>query len=282
MRSDVEIEWFEEFETVVRDDLRFKARLRIGENAYTSLRAWRILRDVSDAATVAGGAAWIARSSMIASTFFAPKGIMAMLGVGVATTPPGWVLCASVVAGVGWYAAVRQIQGKMESRLIVVPEFINSPLDVLGGTLFELMAAVAMKLAFADGLISAAAQDRIESHFVQDWGLDREFVRHGLVFVEKNRLDAPLAVLARRMTDFLQCNSDCEDREIAREFLDFLREIVDLRGANDSHQEHRIEEVRRIFGDLTSTPIHRAGRALQGMICKRFRSDGQALSGVAD
>lgn len=255
MRRDEEINSFDALETVIRDDLRFKARLRIGEEAYMSARTWNVIRDLTDAASVASGVAWLARSSAVASTFFAPKGILGMLGVGVATTPPGWVAGAAVAAGIGWYAIGRAVQRKVIGGVTIVPDFINSSPDVLGRSLFGLMAPVALKIAFLDGKIASAERAWVESHFVADWGFDPGFVRDGLASLEARLPDARLDALARRFAEFIKRHRDCNHREMSKEFLDFLHEIVEIHGSIDTRRGRIIDEVRKVFNEVAGSPF---------------------------
>ena len=125
------VEWFQDIETIVSEPLNFKARLAIGEDAYTSLKVKNAAVQVWDVAGVAATGAVVAKSSLVATTFFAPTGFLAALGIGAAVTPIGWVIAAGVVTGGAWVGITRHLKKASASRLTVVPNFINTPLDVL-------------------------------------------------------------------------------------------------------------------------------------------------------
>ena len=60
---------FEDIETIVSTPLNFKAKLAIGEDAYTALRVKNAVVQAWDVAGVATTAAVVAKSSVVASTF---------------------------------------------------------------------------------------------------------------------------------------------------------------------------------------------------------------------
>lgn len=99
MTDQQQTEWFEGLETIVSQPLNFKARLAIGEEAYTALRVKNAVVQAWGVAGVATTAAVVAKSSVVASAFFAPSGFLAAIGIGTAVTPIGWVITASVVTG---------------------------------------------------------------------------------------------------------------------------------------------------------------------------------------
>jgi len=139
-------------EQVVADTLRFKAKLAIGENAYASLRAVNRMRELWDVLGAAGTGAAIAKSSLVASTFFAPSGLLGVLGIGTAATPIGWVAFAAVASGGACYGLYRLLGRSKESRVIEIPRYLNTPLDALGLALFDLLAPLAIRLAAVDGV----------------------------------------------------------------------------------------------------------------------------------
>ncbi len=136
---------------MVADPLRFKARLEIGENAYTSLTLKNRALEVWDVAGVAFTGATVAKSAVVASTFFSTSGgFFGLFGVAAAATPVGWVVAASVATGGAYYGVIRLMKGTGD-KVEVIPKFVNTPLDTLAVGFFDLMAPLALKVAAADG-----------------------------------------------------------------------------------------------------------------------------------
>ena len=73
---------FSEVKRVIANDLKFKARLGIREDAFTSLKLGKAIGSLSDLGGAAATGAGIAQSGVVASTFFAKSGLMAALGIG--------------------------------------------------------------------------------------------------------------------------------------------------------------------------------------------------------
>lgn len=97
---------FSEVTQVIAEQLRFKAKLAIGENAYTTLKLKNKLADFWEISGAVGTGAAVAQSTVIASTFFAPGGLVGLLGLGTAVTPIGWVIGAAVISGGRYWAFV--------------------------------------------------------------------------------------------------------------------------------------------------------------------------------
>lgn len=103
MAAQQPVDDFQYVDKIVGDPLKFKIKLAIGEDAYTSLKVKNAVVQAWDVAGVATTAAVVAKSSVVASTFFAPTGWLAALGIGTAVTPIGWVVAAGVFTGGAWY-----------------------------------------------------------------------------------------------------------------------------------------------------------------------------------
>ena len=139
-----QVDCFEGIESIFADPLRYKAKLAIGEEAYTALKFQTPVFQAWDVAGVATTAAVVAKSSVVASTFFAPTGFLAAIGIGTAVTPVGWVIAAGVVTGGAWYGITRHLKKAMASRVTVIPNYIKTPLDVLALGLFDLLVPLAL------------------------------------------------------------------------------------------------------------------------------------------
>lgn len=238
---------FRDIETIVSEPLNFKAKLAIGEDAYTALKVKNTVVQAWDVAGVATTAAVVAKSSAVASTFFAPTGFLAAIGIGTAVTPIGWVIAAGVVTGGAWFGITRHLKKASASRVTVIPNFINTPLDVLALGLFDLLVPLALKVAAADGSIDASKRERIREYFVREWGYDPRFVVAGMTYIESNLGGLSIRELAQTLAEFASENPDCNFKKMSQEILGFLRKIVDEDGRIDDRDEEAIVKIEAIF-----------------------------------
>ena len=104
--------------------------------------------DAGNGAIVGFGAA---KSSFVASTFFAPSGFLGAIGVTTAATPLGWAIAAGVIgAGLSLVIGKQFVRGT-SSEVRSIPSYINTPMDLLAIGLFDLMGMLSVKLALVDG-----------------------------------------------------------------------------------------------------------------------------------
>lgn len=247
MRDQVEIDGFQGIDTIVAEPLKFKVKLAIGEDAYTSLKVQNTVIQVWDVAGVATTAAVVAKSSVIATTFFAPSGLLAAIGIGTAVTPIGWVVAAGVLSGGAWFGITRHLKKASASKVTVVPNFINTPLDVLALGLFDLMVPLALRVAAVDGRIEAVRRQHVDDYFVGEWGYDANFVDAGIGHIEASLDELSVVDQAQTMAEFASQNRDCNFAVMSQEILDFLRQIVALDGDVDPRDEKAIAEIEDIF-----------------------------------
>jgi len=221
----------DDVEQVVADPLRFKAKLAIGENAYTSLRAVNRARELWDLLGAAGTGAAVAQSSVIAGTFFAPTGLLGVLGLGTAATPIGWVAFAAVASGGACYGLYRLLERGKGTRVIEIPRYLNTPLDTLGLALFDLLAPIALRMAAIDGHVSDEERSGLVDHLVNDWGFDPQFVTQAVACIEPHTVTGSIDAMAIEAAGFLHANPDCNHAAIANDYVGFLRQLLDSDGA---------------------------------------------------
>ena len=275
MSNEDQVKGFEGVETIVSAPLNFKAKLAIGEDAYTALRVKNAVVQVWDVAGVATTAAVVAKSSVVASTFFAPTGFLAALGIGTAVTPVGWVIAAGVVTGGAWYGITRHLKSAARSRVTVVPNFINTPLDVLALGLFDLLAPLALKVAEVDGRTDETRRRIIRNYFVREWGYDPDFVIAGTNYIESTLDELSIEQLARTLAEFANENRDCNFKLMSREILGFLRNIAEVDGRLNPQDEQAIEDIEAIFASANRLSVRKKLRA--GLISARDKA-GRILS----
>jgi hypothetical protein len=265
-----QINWFQDIETIVSEPLNFKAKLAIGEAAYTSLKLKNAVVQAWDVAGVATTAAVVTKSSVVATTFFAPTGFLAALGIGTAVTPIGWVIAAGVVTGGAWMGVTRYLKKASASRVTVIPNFINTPLDVLALGLFDLLAPLALKVAEIEGRIPIPERKLINNYFVKEWGYDSKFVAEGIDYTESQLNEFSVEELAQTLVKFTRQNPDCNFEMMAQEILGFLRNIVETGGNKDEREEKTIKSIESIFKSANKIPIKQ--KVLGGLVAIKHKT----------
>jgi len=246
---------FSDVERVISDEMRFKAKLAIGENAYTSLRNVNAVRRYWDLFGAVGGGTVIAASPMVATTFFAPTGILGLLGLATAATPIGWVVAAGVLGGGAWFGLMRGLGGATGSRVDVIPKFINTPIDVIGTTLFGFMTPLALKVAAADGCVSNNERAGIRDYFVKQWGFDLNFVEAGMQLMESKLSEFNISEVAEKLVEYKKSNPDCNYEVMAKDLLAFLQEVMESDGVIDEREQLVLDKVKSIFAEADRISI---------------------------
>ena len=239
--------WFDHLDVVVADPLKFKAKLAIGEDAYTSLKLKNTAFEALDILGAATTAASIAKSSAVASYFFGGSGLLTALGLTTATTPIGWVIAAGTISGAAWFGMARYLKQFSKERVTVIPEFLNTPLDVLGVSLFGFLAPLALKVAVADEEIADVERDKIRSYFVKTWGFDSVFVDAGLEYTESNLARYEITSVADVLAAYQKDNPDCNYKRMCEETIAFLHDILEADGRADPREVKAIETIRSVF-----------------------------------
>ena len=208
----------------------FKIKLGIGEDAFASLRQKKNLEQVLEVFNIAimgGAGAAAASSSAVATTFFAPAGLLAALGVGAtAATPIGWVIAAGVASAGGFFGIRRYLRSGREDRVNVGPKWINTPLDALAVALFDFFAPLGIKVAALDGEMKPVERLLITEYFVREWGYSERFVQLALPELEGNVDTFPIVELVDNLIEFKKQSPDCDFDALSKELTSFLKEVT--------------------------------------------------------
>lgn len=267
-----------EVEKVISDEMRFKAKLAIGENAYAELRNANAVRKYWDLFGAVGGGAAIAKSSIVASTFFVPHGVLGLIGLGTAVTPVGWVAAAAAVSGGAWFGIMHALGGATGSRVTVIPKCINTPLDIIGTKLFDLMMPLALKVAQADGNVSDPERQCIRNYFVNEWGYDQTFVEAGIALIEPKLDQFKITDVADELVAYKKSNPDCNYAVMSKDLVDFLREVMKSDGVVDEREELVLNRVEGIFAEAGRKSFDESFSTFKDSMTSKVKTGAQALA----
>lgn len=261
---------------VVADPLKFKRKLRIGEDAYALLRATKGARDLWDVGGIATTGATMAASPIVASTFFS-GGLLSAFGIGVAATPIGWVLAAAAVSGGAYYGVSRLARRHHGKFVDTIPRFINTAIDSLGMQLLDLIGALALRVASIDGDVAPQERETICRHFIDDWGYAPAYVAAAVDILEATADDIRVKAVAQTLAQFQAANPDCNAEAMQDELLAFLREVMEADGYLDEREELAIDAVAEVFRKERAVTLAKIGRGVASV----GGTAGAAVNGLA-
>lgn len=244
---------FDDVKMVVENEERFKARIGAGSSTYASLRTSNIVSELWNVGGIAGTGATVATSTTVASTFFAPTGAWALITGATAATPVGWVIGAAVATGGLGYGVSRLFRSYYGSRVDEIPKFLNSPIDVLGATLVDMVGALALKVASMDGSVDDREKAAIHSYFMEEWGISKDYALHAIDLLEENVRSVRLSEMTDELAEFARTNPDCDFTKIQAGLTEFLHEVAEADGQFDESEELAIEKIVYSFAATNST-----------------------------
>ena len=282
VKRDTDHEWFDSLDAVIAEPLKFKVKLAIGEDAYTTLKLKKRLGVIWDIVGAASSGGVIMNSSVVATTFFPSSGFLAMIGIGTAAaTPVGWVVAGSVVCAGAWYGVTKFLEKQSKEKVRVIPEFINTPLDVLGLMLFDLMAPLALKIAAIDGQVHKDERAYIKRYLIHEWGYDPGFIEKGIAFSEAHLGAFLIKDQAKALAAFQKENRDCNFDAMASELNLFLSNVIEADGRIDEREEMAIERVNQAFSDARKRKLSDIFKMFSSLFNKGGNESRDTEEGVA-
>jgi len=247
------------FDAILANEERFKSRLAIGSDAYKVLRVGKKFGKWWDVVGAAGTGGSLAASPVVAATFFAPQGILGLLGLGTAVTPVGWVVAAAVVAGGIWYGVQKKVSDSTGAFVDVIPKYLNTPLDVISLAMFDFLAALSLNIAEVDGNIHADEIACIRDHLVEDWGYDAGFVEAGLQHHTAIN-DTDITAVAQALAGYKKENPDCNYEVMHESLIKFLQDLIAADGVVRPEERAAIELVGSIFTEAGMSMLEKVAQ----------------------
>jgi tellurite resistance protein len=228
MSLDQELEafWAEEPSKVIDNTEVFKARLQIGAEAFKVLSAAENLGSV---VSMVGGAGLL--STGAAAAWFSSLGVMGQVGlmVGAVSTPVGWIGLAGAGGAVATYGVRKLLKSAKDEAVVEVPKYIRTPIDILALLLFNLLAAVALKIAHSDGEYCTQEREAIEHYLVRGWGFNPTFVATNLKRVQLGLDNFSYDQLAEELKE-CEKKGDVKYETMVKEILGFAKGVTNADG----------------------------------------------------
>lgn len=243
---------YDEPEKIISDSWRFKEKLGIGEEAYRVLKRRKNLTTVVRTVGASTGGMLVASSSTVATTLFPASGFLATLGLGAAaTTPIGWVIGAGALAG-GVYLGAKKLfsSEKDNKRMIRIPRYITTPLDLIANELLGLMLPLSLKIAKADdNQIAESESEVIVDYYAGEWGYSRVFVDRAIKTTENLMSNKSYKELSKSLAEYCDKNPDCNRKAIVQFLLTHLDEFIETEKSS-VHRERKflaLEHLKQQF-----------------------------------
>lgn len=223
----------------------FKMELEIGEKGYNRLLDRKSLLEIWDVVGAGITGASVVSAPFVATTLFPAAGVLAWVGLGTAAaTPPGWILAAGLASGTMWYF-IRGWFLKDDHKVRKVPRYINTPLDLLAISLFDLMVPLMLRVAVVDGEICERERDVVVEVLLYNWGYNPQFIKAGLECIEKTLVNyEDVDGLAANLAKFAQSCPDIDEKKFCAHLVHRLERIADSDLRRDPEEDAAILMVQ--------------------------------------
>ena len=240
---------FNEDEIIIANDLKFKAALGIGEKAFKSMYVRENLTTFSEALGVGTAVSGVANTVIIGSFFgFSTSGFLGTGLLATAATPGLNVIIAAGVISAGLYVGVsRLITKDKDSKVMVVPKFINTPLDLLATSLAGFFVPLGLKIGLADGVLEPIEEKKLKRFLIDEWGYAESFIDKMITSATEKENLMSYKDLIRSFSEFIKKNEDCDEREIVDSIMRLLKQITEADGTVDEKEEIELSYIKSIL-----------------------------------
>ena len=240
---------FDDDEIVVTNDIKFKAALGIGEKAFKSMKIRENLTTFSEALGVGTAVAGVANTVTIGSLLGFSSGGILGTGLLASGTVPGLnVIVAVGVISAGAYVGVSKFFAKgKDAKIMVVPKFINTPLDLLATSLAAFFIPLGLKIGMADGTLEPVEELKLKKYLTSEWGFAASFVSK---MIDRYKSDEKLESyndIIISFGAFINNNEDCDAEEIKLSVMNLLRQISDADGVLTEKEEIELTYIGNLL-----------------------------------
>lgn len=240
---------FDDDEIVVANDMKFKAALGIGEQAFKSMKVRENLTTFSEALGVGTAVAGVANTVTIGSLMGFSSGGLLGTGLFASSTVPGLnVIVAVGVISAGAYVGLSRFLAKgKDSKIMVVPKFINTPLDLLATSIASFFIPLGLKIGLADGKLDPVEELRLKKYLVDEWGFAAPFVAKMIEQFKTEKQLASYKEILSSFGEFIDKNEDCNPAEIKASLMSLLRQISEADGVLTEKEDIELNFIENLL-----------------------------------
>ena len=224
---------------VVADDLRFRRKLAIGADSFTSVKVLKLASLLGKMAVAAALGAFVSRLDFIAVLFDSCDSIFCNPFGSKSETPLYGVIGFAVLFALLYLILSVLHRRFIRSRAYVIPKFVNANINSLGGSLMDRLGSLALYVAISDGRLDPRESACIREYFIEEWGFDAHYTDEALDRLLKKAKWMTLDQIVTDLTTFARRHPDCNFTVICEDFFRFLSEI----GAADKEIHEREEQA---------------------------------------
>ncbi|MEM6483963.1 MAG: TerB family tellurite resistance protein [Pseudomonadota bacterium] len=270
MSIDAELEDFfaTEIDAVVANPDQFRRKLGIGREAFRLLSAVENTGSYVSAISSGAGAAGVSYAAWLSSL-----GVFGQVGLalGVVATPVGMVGAAGAV-GAGTFLLTHRLLKRLRRETVEeVPKFINSPLDLLGISISEILAPTLCKIVLADDDVTETEVARVRSYLIDEWGYDETFVAPLLQFDARHSDEWSWDQLGGAIKS-VDATGDIKALDFSRELMRIAEEVAGSDGVVCKSELAQLGLLREALGLKKERGLRVKSRAVMAKMGLRLRA----------
>jgi uncharacterized protein (DUF697 family) len=227
-------------ESIVQDPFKFKAKLKIGSDAFTVLSK---AENLHDSVNILTGSA--TGAAIVGTAWLSGLGTLGTLGLslGVVTTPVGWIAAAGLGGGGVVFVLKKMLKKAKKSSVDEVPKYINTPLDILAANLVNLMLPPMIYVSGIDGEHHDKERETIINYFLEEWGISHSFIqgKYNELVLSGGHFD--LQAWSESIGQLSE-SKDISYEELCEELITALEAVKDADGVHHDSEQDAIEAVR--------------------------------------
>lgn len=244
-------DFFEKTPNIIKDDLRFKYKLQISEDAYRNLKKTKVLKDILEVSIGAAGG-----GLGYAAFHYSSLGIFGKLALGVSMTafPLTGVLVAGGVTALGILSFKNFLRTLEKKAIDKIPKFLNTPLDLIALGIVNIFMPPALRICHADGMSHHTEIQYIKNYFSEQWGYDDRFISEFLNLVESDLDRFDYKSYSERVRTILGAFREISHSKTMEELIYFLEQIIKIQKTAGPTQKLEYNKLKSaIRGSLTDT-----------------------------